>query len=367
LLRLDVTALFEPLTLRDVTTRNRIWLSPMCQYSSVDGLPNNWHLVHLGAHAAGGYGLVMAEASAVVPDGRISPQDAGIWSDEHVDAWRPIAEFVRSQGSVPGIQLAHAGRKASTWSPLLDGHGSVPESEGGWPTVSSTDRPFTGYAVPRTLSTDEVAALPARFAEAAVRAEAAGFDVVEIHAAHGYLLHQFLSPLINDRTDRYGGSYDNRVRLTVEVVDAVRDAWPDDKPLFVRFSATDWAPDEGPVGWDVAQTAELAALLAGHGVDLVDVSSGGAIAEQEIAVGPGFQVPFAREIRLKSDLPTAAVGLITDPQQAEDVVAGGDADAVMLARVGLREPGWPLRAAHELGVPREQAPYPPQYVRGAWR
>jgi 2,4-dienoyl-CoA reductase-like NADH-dependent reductase (Old Yellow Enzyme family) len=362
-----MSALFEPVTLRGVTARNRVWLSPMCQYSSVDGMPNDWHLVHLGSRAAGGYGLVMAEASAVTPEGRISPEDAGIWNDEQAAAWARIVTFVREQGAVPAIQLAHAGRKASTWSPFKDGHGSVPLDQGGWQTVSATERPFTGFAAPRRLETDEVAAIPGHFAAAAVRADEAGFDVVEVHAAHGYLLHQFLSPLSNDRDDRYGGSFENRTRLVIETVDAVRAVWPDDKPVLVRFSATDWAPADGPEGWDVAQTAELAAILAGHGVDLVDVSSGGLIAEQEITVGPGYQVPFAREVRLKSDLPTAAVGLITDPAQAEEIVADGDADAVMIARAGLREPAWPLRAAHELGIPAREAPYPPQYRRGAWR
>ncbi|MBC7633063.1 NADH:flavin oxidoreductase/NADH oxidase [Aeromicrobium sp.] len=360
-----MSALFEPLTLRGVTARNRIWLSAMCQYSCFerDGMPGDWHLVNLGQHATGGFGLVMTEAAAGVPEGRISPEDAGIWSDEHIAPWRRITEFVRSQGAVVGVQLAHAGRKASTYSPFGGGEGTVPETEGGWAAVAPSAQAFEGYAVPSELSTDEVADLPGAFAAAAARADKAGFDVVEIHGAHGYLLHQFCSPLVNERTDRYGGSFDNRTRLVVEVVDAVRAVWPVGKPLFVRLSATDWADG----GWDVGQTARLGAVLKDHGVDLVDVSSGGAVAHQKITVGPGYQVPFAREVREVSGLPVVAVGLITDPVQAEQVLVEGSADAVMLARVAIREPAWPLRAAHELGLSYREAPYPPQHTRGAWR
>lgn len=357
--------LFEPLSLRGVTARNRIWLAAMCQYSCTeqDGMPTDWHLVNLGQHAIGGFGLVMTEATAVVPEGRISPQDTGIWSDDHIEPWRRIADFVRAQGALAGMQLAHAGRKGSTWSPLLDGQGTVPPSDGGWQAVGPSAVAFTGYDVPRALTTDEVAALPRAFADAAARADRAGFDVVELHGAHGYLLHQFLSPLANQRTDRYGGSFDNRARLVVEVADAVREVWPADKPLFVRLSATDWADG----GWDVEQTARLAAVLKEHGVDLVDVSSGGAVQHQQIAVAPGYQVPFAREVRTVSGLPVAAVGLITEPTQAEQVLADGSADVVMLARAAIREPAWPLRAAHELGLSYKLAPYPPQHTRGAWR
>jgi 2,4-dienoyl-CoA reductase-like NADH-dependent reductase (Old Yellow Enzyme family) len=360
-----VTALFEPMTLRGVTTRNRIWLSPMCQYScfAQDGMPTDWHLVHLGSHATGGFGLVMTEATAVAPEGRISPEDTGIWSDDHITPWRRITDFVRGQGAAVGVQLAHAGRKASTYAPFDSETGSVPDSAGGWQSLAPTAAAFTGYAAPQALDTDQIAAIPGHFAAAARRAEAAGFDLVEVHAAHGYLLHQFFSPLVNDRTDEYGGSFDNRTRLVVEVVDAVRAVWPDDKPLLVRVSASDWAAG----GWDVAQTARLSAVLKDHGVDLVDVSSGGAVAEQQIAVGPGYQVPFAREIRAEAGVPVSAVGLITDPAQAEQILVDGSADAVMLARVALREPGWPLRAAHELGVATKEAPYPPQYERGVWR
>jgi 2,4-dienoyl-CoA reductase-like NADH-dependent reductase (Old Yellow Enzyme family) len=261
------------------------------------------------------------------------------------------------------MQLAHAGRKASTYSPFAGGRGSVPVGDGGWEAVAPSAEAFTGYAVPRALTTEEVAALPQAFADAARRADRAGFDAVEIHGAHGYLLHQFLSPLVNHRADGYGGSFDNRVRLTVEVVDAVRAVWPDDKALFVRLSATDWAAG----GWDADQTARLADILRGHGADLVDVSSGGAVPHQKITVGPGYQVPFARQVRDVGGVPVVAVGLITDPQQAEQILVDGAADAVMLARAAIREPSWPLRAAHELGVAAKDAPYPAQYERGAWR
>lgn len=359
-----MTALFAPLTLRGVTARNRIWLAPMCQYSAFDrdGMPTDWHLVNLGQHATGGFGLVMTEAAAVVPEGRISPEDVGIWSDEHIAPWRRIADFVRGQGAVPAMQLAHAGRKASTYG-LSGAAGTVPATDGGWEPRGPSAVAFEGYVVPAELDVDEITAIPRAFAEAAARAEQAGFDVVEIHAAHGYLLHQFLSPLANQRTDGYGGSFEARTRLVVEVADAIRAVWPDDKPLFVRLSATDWADG----GWDVEQSARLGAILKDHGVDLVDVSSGGLVAHQKITVGPGYQVPFAAEVRRDSGLPTVAVGLITEPEQAEQVLADGSADAVMLARVAIREPAWPLRAAHELGVAPQDAPYPPQHARGAWR
>jgi 2,4-dienoyl-CoA reductase-like NADH-dependent reductase (Old Yellow Enzyme family) len=359
-----VPRLLESLTLRGVTARNRAWLAPMCQYSvfARDGVPTDWHLVNLGQHAMGGFGLVMTEATAVVPEGRISPEDTGIWSDDHIAPWRRIADFVREQGAVPAMQLAHAGRKASTYG-LSGLSGSVPADEGGWQPVGPSAIAYQGYAVPTELTTDEVAALPTAFADAAVRADSAGFDVVEIHGAHGYLVHQFLSPLANQRTDRYGGSFENRTRLVVEIADAVREVWPADKPLFVRLSATDWADG----GWDVQQSARLATILADHGVDLVDVSSGGLVAHQDITIGPGYQVPFAQEVRSVGGLPVAAVGLITDPAQAEQILQDGSADAVMLARGAIREPGWPLRAAHELGVDAKEAPYPPQHVRGAWR
>ncbi|MDF1705998.1 MAG: NADH:flavin oxidoreductase/NADH oxidase [Aeromicrobium sp.] len=360
-----MTSLLEPLTLRGRTARNRIWLSPMCQYSVTkrDGVPTDWHLVNLGRHATGGFGLVTTEAAAVTPEGRISPEDAGLWNDEQAGAWARIVAFVQSQGALASVQLAHAGRKASTYAPFADGTGSVPESAGGWRTLAPSAVAFEGYAEPVAMSPDQITELVQAFADAAVRADRAGFDVVEIHAAHGYLLHEFVSPLANHRTDAYGGSFENRTRVVVEVVDAVRAVWPDDKPLFVRLSATDWA--EG--GWDVEQSTRLAGILKDHGVDLVDVSSGGAVAHQAIEIGPGYQVPFAEAIRRGADLPVAAVGLITEPAQAQAVLDTGAADAVLLARAAIREPSWPLRAAHELGVAPEDAPCPPQYERGAWR
>ncbi|WP_229053506.1 NADH:flavin oxidoreductase/NADH oxidase [Aeromicrobium sp. Leaf350] len=360
-----MTSLFEPLTLRGRTARNRIWLSPMCQYSvpKQDGVPTDWHLVNLGRHATGGFGLVTTEAAAVVPEGRISPEDAGIWNDDQADAWARVASFVQSQGALAAIQIAHAGRKASTYAPFADGDGSVPEAEGGWETQAPSAAAFEGYDEPTELTTAQIADLVQAFADAAVRADRAGFDVLNVHAAHGYLLHEFVSPLANHRTDEYGGSFENRTRVVVEVVDAVRAVWPDDKPLFVRISATDWADG----GWDVEQSTRLAAVLKEHGVDLVDVSSGGAVAHQQITVEPGYQVPFAADIRKGADLPVSAVGLITEPAQAQAVLDDGSADAIMLARVAIREPSWPLRAAHELGIAPADAPYAPQYERGAWR
>ena len=356
-----MSPLFEPLTLRSLTVRNRVWLAPMCQYSSTDGLPDDWHLVHLGARASGGFGLILTEAAAVVPEGRISPQDAGIWNDEQTVAWRRIVDFVHDQGAAIGVQLAHAGRKASTYRPWADASGSVPSTEGGWTTVAPSAVPFEGYADPAALSTDEIAGIVTAFAQATTRAVAAGFDTVEIHAAHGYLLHQFLSPLSNHRDDQYGGSFENRVRLVLETVDAVRAALPETAPLLVRISGTDWIDG----GWDLDQSTRLAALLASRGVDLVDVSSGGN-APASIPVGPGYQVPLAAGVR-EAGLPTGAVGLITEPGQAEKILANGEADVVLLARAALREPSWPLRAAHELGVAPDEAPWPDQYTRGRWR
>ncbi|CAM3233559.1 NADH:flavin oxidoreductase/NADH oxidase [Stackebrandtia soli] len=360
-----MTALFESLSLRDVTVRNRIWLAPMCQYSvfAADGLPTSWHLAHLGARATGGFGLVMAEATAVVPEGRISPHDTGLWSDAHVDAWRPITGFLREYGATSAIQLAHAGRKASTSSPFAPERGGLlPAAGPGWDVVGPSPIAFDGLARPHELTVEEISAVVRSFADAAVRADHAGFDVVELHAAHGYLLHEFLSPLSNVRTDAYGGSLENRMRIVLETAAAVREAWPAGKPLFVRLSATDWV--EG--GWDVDGTVALSARLRELGVDLIDVSSGGSVPNAVIPVGPGYQVPFARSVRDEAKVATGAVGLITEPRQAEAILAAGDADAVLLGRVALREPGWPQRAAAELGVPREAAPYPPQYQRGAW-
>jgi 2,4-dienoyl-CoA reductase-like NADH-dependent reductase (Old Yellow Enzyme family) len=356
-----LSTLFEPFSLRSLTVRNRIWLAPMCQYSATDGVPGDWHLVNLGARATGGFGLVLTEAAAVVPEGRISPQDAGLWNDKQTQAWGRIVDFVHSQGAAIGAQLAHAGRKASTYRPWAEQTGSVPVADGGWPTVGPSAVPFVGYAEPTALSLEEIAAVVTAFGAATVRAMEAGFDTVEIHAAHGYLLHQFLSPLSNPRTDHYGGSFENRVRLLLETVDAVRVALPDTAPLLVRISGTDWI--EG--GWDLEQSTRLAVLLKERGVDLVDVSSGGN-APASIPVGPGYQVPLAAGVR-ESGVPTGAVGLITEPEQAEKIVANGEADLVLLARAALRESAWPLRAAHELGVAPGDAPWPAQYTRAYWR
>lgn len=350
-----MSRLFSPLALRSTTFRNRVFVSPMCQYSSVDGRPTDWHLVHLGSLARGGAGLVFTEATAVTPEGRISPQDAGIWTDEQAADYSRIVDFVRSQGAVPGIQLAHAGRKGSTRAPWL-GRGYVEPGAGGWQTVGASPLGYADWPAPREFSEVELKEHVQAWADAARRALAAGFEVAEIHAAHGYLLHQFLSPLSNVRTDGYGGDLAGRSRLLVEVVDAVRDVWPDTHPLFVRVSASDWVAG----GFAVEDAAEVARMLAEHGVDLVDVSSGGNSPDQRITTGPGYQVPFARTVRAASGLPVGAVGLITEPAQAEQILADGDADAVLLARALLREPTWPQRAARELG---DDAYWPDQYLR----
>ncbi len=325
----------------------------MCQYSSTDGMPSDWHLVHLGGFARGGCGLVFTEATAVTPEGRISPVDAGIWNDAQAEAYARITAFVRGQGAVPGIQLAHAGRKGSTAAPFAGG-GSVAPADGGWQTVAPSAVAFGRYVQPRALGLPEIDSVVRAFAAAAGRALEAGFEVAEVHAAHGYLLHQFLSPLSNLRDDAYGGSLAGRARLLYEVVDAVRAVWPG--PLFVRVSATDWVDG----GLTVSDAGAVARELAGRGVDLIDVSSGGVSAEQKIEVGPGYQVPFARAVRAASGLPVAAVGLITDPVQAETILVEESADAVLLARALLREPHWPQRAARELG---DDVYWPPQYLR----
>jgi len=351
-----MSALFQPLRLRGVELRNRIVVSPMCQYSCVDGVPTDWHLVHLGSRAVGGAALVFAEATAVSPEGRISPGDAGIWNEQQADAFARIAAFVRDQGAAAGIQLAHAGRKASMRAPW-EARGAVASGEGGWEPVAPSAVTFSeDYASPRALSESEIGEVVEEFVAAARRADAAGFDVIELHMAHGYLLHEFLSPLSNLRDDRYGGPLENRMRAPLEVVRAVRAAWPEEKSLFVRISATDWV--EG--GWDLDQSIAFARELAREGVDVVDCSSGGLSTEQEIDVGPGYQVPFAAAIRREAGLATGAVGLITEPAQAEEIVAGGSADLVILARQLLREPYWPLRAARELGI---EIDWPVQYGR----
>ncbi len=349
--------LFTPLRIRGVELRNRIAVSPMCQYSSEDGLANDWHLVHLGARAAGGAALVITEAAAVTPEGRISPQDLGIWSDEHVPGLRRITDFVAAQGAVPGIQLAHAGRKASTVRPW-EGPGVVAPADGGWQPVGASPIPYDRHSpAPTELSGAEIESLPGVFAAATRRALRAGFGWIEIHAAHGYLLHSFLSPLSNARTDAWGGDLAGRARLLLEVARAVRSEAGEDVPVAVRVSATDWAAG----GWTEADTVALAPQLAGAGVDIVDCSSGGTTPAQKIELRPGYQVPFAEAVR-RAGVASAAVGLITEPAQADAIVREGRADLVLLARELLRDPHWPLRAAVELGR-RDAAPVPPQYLR----
>jgi 2,4-dienoyl-CoA reductase-like NADH-dependent reductase (Old Yellow Enzyme family) len=356
-----MTSLFDPLHLRGLTLANRIFLSPMCMYmcEARDGVPTDWHLVHYGARAAGGFGLLIVEATAVVPQGRISPEDCGLWNDEQADAWARIVDFCHAQGAAMGVQLAHAGRKASTHRDHPGPSGAVPAAEGGWPTVAPSAVAFPGLPEPAELTEEGIAEVVAAFAAAAARADRAGFDVVELHAAHGYLLFEFLSPFSNLRTDGYGGGFEGRTRLLVEVVDAVRAVWPEHKPLFVRISATEWT--EG--GWTPEESTRLAALLAGHGVDLVDVSSGGNVLAR-IPADPGYQVPLARTVR-QAGVPTAAVGRITEPAQAQAILDSGSADAVLRGRVALREPSWPQRAASELGN-TELGHYPPSYLRGRW-
>ena len=350
--------LFDPLPLGDVTLRNRIAVSPMCEYSAVDGLPDDWHLVHLGSRAVGGAGLVFTEATAVSPEGRISPADTGLWNDAQQVAWARIAGFIAAHGAVPGIQLAHAGRKASTQPPWLGGK-ALPAGEGAWTPVAPSALAFADdYPQPVALDAAGIAKVVADFAAAAVRSRDAGFRVIEIHAAHGYLLHEFLSPLSNRRADGYGGPLANRARLLREVVAAVRGAWPAPAPLLVRVSATDWVPG----GWDIDDCVELCRWLREDGVDLIDCSSGGNVADARIPVGPGYQVPFAARIRHEANIATGAVGLITEATHAQAIIECGDADLVLLARELLRDPYFPRRAAAELGVSIEA---PKQYQR-AW-
>jgi 2,4-dienoyl-CoA reductase-like NADH-dependent reductase (Old Yellow Enzyme family) len=352
--------LFSPLTIREVTFRNRIAVAPMCQYSSEDGFANDWHLVHLGARAVGGAGLVILEASGVEARGRISPQDLGIYKDEHIEPLRRVTRFLQEHGSVAGIQIAHAGRKASTYRPWEKApQALVPETEGGWQPVAPSPIAFEeGYGVPTELSEAEIGEIVRAFGQAARRSLEAGFELVEIHAAHGYLLNEFLSPLSNQRTDKYGGSFENRTRIVREVTEEVRRHWPERLPLFIRFSVTDWA--EG--GWDPEQTVELSRQLKSLGVDLVDASSGGNVAKARIPIGPGYQTPFAEKVRREAGIATGAVGLITSPHQADHIIRTGQADLVLLARELLRDPYWPSRAAQALG---QEVPAPVQYVR-AW-
>ncbi|HEY3418127.1 MAG TPA: NADH:flavin oxidoreductase/NADH oxidase [Armatimonadota bacterium] len=356
---MSTVGLYTPLEIRSVTFRNRIGVSPMCQYSSHDGFATDWHLVHLGSRAVGGAGLVMTEASAVTPDGRISPQDLGIWNDAQIEGLSRCARFIEAQGAVAGIQLAHAGRKAST-PPPWDERKVLSAKEGGWrPIWAPSPIPFSPESpIPQSLSREQIREIVSRFSQAAGRAREAGFRVVEIHAAHGYLLHEFLSPLSNQRSDEYGGSFENRTRIVREVTSAIRATWPGDLPLFIRISASDWA--EG--GWDADQSVALAQQLKSLGIDLVDCSSGGAVPGVKIPAAPGYQVPFAERIRREADLATAAVGLIREPTQADEIIRRGQADLVLLAREMLRDPYWPQHATRHLGV---SAPRPIQYGRAA--
>lgn len=352
-----MSKLFSPLKLRDLEIRNRIFLSPMCQYSATDGMPDAWHLVHLGSRAAGGAGLVMAEATAVCPEGRISPFDLGLWNDAQARAFEPITRFIREQGAVPAIQIAHAGRKASIDAPWRGGQ-ALPPRQGGWQPVAPSALAFaSNHAVPDALDQAGIDAVVAQFEAAAQRALEAGFEVAEVHMAHGYLLHEFLSPLTNKRTDAYGGSLENRARLPLAVVEAVRAVWPERLPLFARISATDWVDG----GWDLEQSVQLAGWLKERGVDLIDCSTAGLTPDACIPAGPGFQVPFATAIRQRAGVLVGAVGFITEAAQAEQIVATGLADAVLLGRELLRDPYWPLHAAKQLGV---DVAWPCQYERG---
>ena len=350
--------IFDPLAIRGITLQNRIVVSPMCQYSSTDGFANDWHLVHLGSRAAGGASLVFTEATAVTPEGRISPEDLGLWKDEQIDFLARIVRFLKSQGTVPGMQIAHAGRKGSTQRPWI-GSSKVTIEDGGWVPVAPSAVAFSEtYPMPRALAKEEIRDIVAAFGATARRALEAGFQVLEIHAAHGYLAHEFFSPLSNFRTDEYGGSFENRTRIGREIVAAVRQVWPEDLPLFIRISATDWK--EG--GWDLDQAVELAKQLKPLGVDLVDCSSAGLVVDQKIVAGPGFQVPFAERIRRDANILTATVGLIETKEQVAEILAKNQADLVLMAREFLRDPYWPLRTAREL---KQKISWPAQYLRAA--
>jgi 2,4-dienoyl-CoA reductase-like NADH-dependent reductase (Old Yellow Enzyme family) len=352
----DPVPLFQPLSIRSLTLRNRIAVSPMCQYSSQDGFATDWHLVHLGSRAVGGAALVISEASAVEPRGRISPHDLGIYRDEHIEMLARITAFIKEQGAIAGVQLAHAGRKGSTHRPW-DGGGEVSEAEGGWQTIAPSAVRFAdNYPLPKAMSKDDISEVVQHFQDAARRALASGFQVVEIHGAHGYLIHEFLSPLSNQREDEYGGDLNNRMRFLLEVTDAVREVWPDSLPLFVRLSATDWT--EG--GLTIEETVQIARELKKHGVDLIDASSGGNVATAQIPIAPNYQVPFAERIRNEANVDTGAVGLITEPRQANELISHERADLVFLARELLRDPYWPLHAAREL---QYDLPWLPQYQR----
>lgn len=349
--------LFTPLTIREITFRNRIAVSPMCEYSSVDGFASDWHLVHLGSRAVGGAGLVMTEASSVEARGRISPLDQGIWKDEHIAPLARVAAFVKERGAVPGLQIAHAGRKASCYVPWEKNGAPIPVEAGGWETVAPSAIPFReGDPVPKALDHSEIHAMVDAFAAAARRGLHAGFEVLELHCAHGYLAHEFLSPLANRRTDEYGGSFQNRIRFVLELTEAVRAVWPERLPLFVRISATDWK--EG--GWTLDDSVKLAIELRDRKVDLIDCSSGAMVPDAKMQIGPGYQVPFAERIKREAGIRTGAVGMITEPRQADQIIRSGQADVVLLAREFLRDPYWPLHAAQALGLD----PRPPvQYLR----
>ncbi|AFG36591.1 NADH:flavin oxidoreductase/NADH oxidase [Spirochaeta africana] len=360
-----MAVLFEPLVLRGLSLRNRIGMSPMCMYSCDNGMATDWHLAHYGSRAAGGAGLILTEATAVAPVGRISPQDLGIWCDDQIAGLRRIAALVRAQGAAAGIQLAHAGRKASTRRPWEREPGVpalVLPPDGGWQPVGPSALPYSaGYGQPAPLSQEQIGEVVAAFRAAAVRAHAAGFQIAEIHAAHGYLLHSFHSPLANTRTDRYGGSLENRIRITREVIRAVREVWPADMPLMVRISASDWV--EG--GWTIGDSVAAARLFKADGADLIDCSSGGTVPEQQLTTGPGYQVPFAEAVRQEGEVPTAAVGMITAAEQAETYLREGRCDMVLLGRELLRDPYWPIHAANALSGPNS-GPIPVQYERGRY-
>jgi 2,4-dienoyl-CoA reductase-like NADH-dependent reductase (Old Yellow Enzyme family) len=350
--------LFETYTQRSLTFRNRLIVSPMCQYSATDGVPNHWHFVHLGSRAVGGAGAVIAEATAVSAEGRISGHDTGIWNDAQVQAWRPMTAFIAEQGAIPGVQLAHAGRKASVLQPW-EGGGPLSAEQGAWQTVAPSAMPFdTHWHVPQALDAEGIRKVITDFRAAAARARDAGFKLIELHGAHGYLLHQFMSPLSNHRDDEYGGDFENRTRLVHEVIAAVREVWPAELPLWLRISATDWADG----GWTIDDSVRLAGDVSALGVDLIDVSSGGLVPHVKIPIAPGYQVPFAARVRQDAGIPTGAVGLITEPAQADGIIAGGAADVVLIARASLRDPYFPRRAAQELGA---TITAPVQYQR-AW-
>ncbi len=351
-----MSKLFEPITIKSVTLKNRIVVSPMCQYSSEDGFASDWHLVHLGSRAVGGAALIIQEATAVSLEGRISPNDLGIWKDEHIDRLKNIASFIHKQGSLLGIQLAHAGRKASHAIPWKGGK-LLLTNEGGWQNVAPSAIPFTeGTVAPHALTQEEIKKIIDDFKQAAIRAVKVGYDVIEIHAAHGYLIHEFLSPLTNQRSDNYGGSFENRTRFLFEIIESVKAIWPESKPLFVRISASDWADG----GWTIDDSVKLASLLKQNGVDLIDCSSGGVVRHQQISISPGYQVPFSERIKKEAKILTGAVGLIDNTKQAEEILTSGKADLILMAREFLRDPYFPLRAAKQLG---EEIKWPVQYER----